>query len=77
MRLEVIDKKQLNNRRLDEVELGRYLKSAKATEVIMRTTYIEAGWHDVEFAANRAGYKVCRFINNELNGFKECYRFSK
>lgn len=47
--------------------------------VIIRTNHINAGWHDVEFEANRAGYGVYRFINEDLpsNKFQECYKFFK
>ena len=61
-------------------DLRTFLKNTDADEVITRTTYIPGGWHDNEFNANRAGFNICRFINEEYvrsHTFAECYRLTR
>ncbi len=55
--------------------IGAFLRNSLEDEIVIRTSYMDAGWHDIEFDANRAGFNVYRFINKELQGFNECYRF--
>lgn len=60
--------------------LRALLRNTDADEIIARTTYIPGGWHDNEFDANRAGFSICRFINEEYvrnHTFAECYRLSR
>lgn len=55
-----------------------YLKRTTATEIIVRTSRVQGGWHDIEFDANAAGFKVSRFHNPEYEArheFAECYKF--
>ncbi len=61
-------------------DLRTFLRNTDADEIIARTTYIPGGWHDIEFAANRAGFSICRFINEEYvrsHTFAECYRLTR
>ena len=46
-------------------DLGTFLRSTDADEIIARTTYIPGGWHDAEFEAHRAGFQISSFINEE------------
>jgi len=58
-------------------DLGTFLRKTDADEIIARTTYIPGGWHEAEFAANRAGFQISRFLNEEYlrnHTFAECYR---
>ena len=61
-------------------DLQTFLRNTDADEIIGRTTYFEGGWHDIEFDANRAGFNICRFINEEYvrnHTFAECYRLTR
>lgn len=58
--------------------LRAYLRSTKADVIIVRTTYVHAGWYDVEIDAHCTGFSVSRFINPEYEArheFAECYQF--
>ena len=58
-------------------DLCAFLRGTDADEIIARTTYIPGGWHEAEFAANRAGFQISRFLNEEYlrnHTFAECYR---
>ena len=46
-------------------DLGAFLRGTDADEIIARTTYIPGGWHEAEFVANRAGFKISRFIHED------------
>lgn len=55
-----------------------YLKHTDADEVVIRTSQVRGGWHDIEFDANAAGFNITRFINPEYEArhqFPECYKF--
>ena len=61
-------------------DLGAFLRSTDADEIIARTTYIPGGWHEAEFAANRAGFQISRFIHEDYlrnHTFAECYRLTR
>jgi len=61
-------------------DLRAFLRNTDADEIIARTTYFRGGWHDNEFDANRAGFNICRFINEEYvrnHTFAECYRLTR
>lgn len=69
----ITEKKTIRN-------LYTYLKNTTADEIIVRTSYVEGGWHDNEFDAQAAGFDIQRFINPEyeaLNQFAECYRLTR
>ena len=60
-------------------DLRTFLRNTGADEIIGRTTYFSGGWHDIEFDANRAGFNILRFINEEYvrnHTFAECYRLT-
>lgn len=60
--------------------LSDFLKKTDADEITIRTSRVCGGWHDNEFAANRAGFNICRFINPEYvaaHTFAECYRITR
>lgn len=60
--------------------LYAYLKRTDADEIIVRTTYVEGGWHDNEFDAQAAGFNIYRFQNPEYamrHEFAECYRLTR
>ena len=60
--------------------LYSFLKNTKVDEIIVRTTYVDGGWHDNEFAANAAGFRISTFINPEYEAkreFAECYRITR
>ena len=65
-----IENKTINN-------LYAYLKSTKENEIIVRTSRVMGGWHDNEFDANAAGFSICRFRNENMTGFNECYKFTR
>ena len=54
---------------------GAFLRNSSEDEIVIRTSYVQGGWHDIEFDANRAGFNVYRFTCKELEGFSECYKF--
>lgn len=57
--------------------LRNFLMNTTEDELIIRTTYVKGGWHDVEFTANRCGFSIERFINPEMEArheFSECYK---
>ena len=61
-------------------DLQTFLRNTDADEIIGRTTYFAGGWHDIEFDANRAGFNIRRFINEEYvrnHTFAECYRLTR
>lgn len=56
--------------------LYAFLKTAKADRIILRTSRVSGGWYDNEADANRAGFGIQRFIDEELEArheFSECY----
>lgn len=58
--------------------IRKYLETTDADEIVVITTRVKGGWYDVEFDANRAGFRVSRFNSEELIAkhlFSECYRF--
>ena len=58
-------------------DLGIFLRGTDADEISARTTYIPGGWHEAEFTANRTGFQISRFLNEEYlrnHTFAECYR---
>lgn len=60
--------------------LYSYLKNTTEDEIIVRTTRVDGGWHDNEFAAHAAGFNICRFINPEYEArheFAECYKLTR
>ena len=68
--MKIVETKTIKN-------LYGYLKATKADEIIVRTSYVEGGWHDNEFDANAAGFDISRFINPEYVAryeFADCYR---
>ena len=61
-------------------DLRVFLRNTDADEIIARTTYFSGGWHDIEFDANRAGFNICHFVNEEYvrnHTFAECYRLTR
>lgn len=60
--------------------IGDFLRSTEYDEIVVLTSRVKGGWHDVEFSANRAGFSVSRFRNPEFEKrrmFSECYRFTR
>ena len=58
--------------------LYSFLLNTDADEVVVRTTKVHGGWHDVEFDASKAGFNTMRFTNKEYEArheFSECYKF--
>ena len=56
------------------------LKATEENEIIIKTTYVPGGWHDVEFEASAAGFAVSRFSNHEYEArheFSECYKLTR
>ena len=59
-------------------DLYAYLMATTENEIIVRTTHVKTGqgWHDDEFDANQAGFRISRFIYPEYvkkHEFAECY----
>ena len=48
-------------------DLYAYLMATTKNEIIVRTTHVKTGqgWHDDEFDANQAGFRISRFIYPE------------
>lgn len=67
-----------------EKELIAHLRSSKESTIYIRTTRVKAGWDDVQFAAQRAGYEVSKVHDKSLlqklrlpGNFAEFYVFRK
>ncbi len=63
--------------------LGMFLRNYKEDTLVIRTTYVEGGWHGVEFDARKAGFGVKRdwLTAEELatvpGTFSEIYVFTR
>lgn len=60
--------------------LRDFLKKQTADRIIIRTTWCKGGWHDNEFDAERAGFKICRIQNPEWEArheFAEAYLLTR
>lgn len=76
--------KEPDCRNMNKVEFVNFLKNSTEKRLIIRTTKVPFGWHDVESCADRAGRRVARVYDEEIlrkNGwagnFAEFYIFSK
>ena len=56
----------------------KFLRATKEDAILVRTSRVGEGWHDVEFDAHAAGFEVYRVIDPEMKArheFAECYKF--
>lgn len=61
-------------------DLLTFFRNTDADEIIVRTSYVDGGWHDNEFDAHYAGFQISRFINEDYVGnhtSAECYRLTR